>query len=151
MLDLDEWRARAQDPAGCIAMPATVTQVSDSFIVIARLAPDFDGVQRAVDFPVSMDMMFGVLMAAVDRLATRCKRNDGRAAYLSSLGLLGQARTDFLDGDRELGRLRTQLARYLYREGALPRSRLTEINAAQGVLQCIQALEREREAVAAGG
>jgi len=146
MLDLDEWRARAQDPATCIAMPATITQISDSFIVIERLAPDFDGVQRAVAFPVSMDMMFGVLMAAVDRLATRCKRDDGRAACLGSLGLLGQALADFRGGDRELGRLRTRLARHRYREGAVPRSRITELEAARGVMQCILAHEREAAA-----
>jgi hypothetical protein len=144
MLDLDEWRTRSRNASACVALPATITQISDSFVVIERLAPGFDGLQRAVDFPVSMDMMFGVLLAAIDTLATRCKRPDGRVAYLQSSGSLHQAYADFRDGELERARLRTQFARHLYRQGALPRCAASEGQAALDVQQRIDELAAAR-------
>jgi hypothetical protein len=104
-------------------MPKTTTEISDRFVSIFLDAPEFASLQKVVRYPVTLDMMFGVLRVAVDGVATRCKGEDARTAYRASLDELDTALADYRAGHVALGTLRTQLAWHLFRWGALPRSR----------------------------
>ncbi|MCA1325012.1 hypothetical protein [Herbaspirillum sp. alder98] len=46
-------------------MPKTTTEISDRFVGIYVGAPDFEALQKAAKYPLTLDMMFGVLRAAV--------------------------------------------------------------------------------------
>jgi hypothetical protein len=117
-----DWRAMAGN-GQCVPLPKTTTEISDRFVSVFLGAPEFASLQKAVKYRLTIDMMFGVLRAAVAGVAARCKGDEARAAYLASLDELDKALEDYHAGRVMLGTLRTQLAQHLFRWGALPRSR----------------------------
>ena len=117
-----DWMSLAGNGA-CVPMPKTTTEISDRFVGIYVGAPDFEALQKAAKYPLTLDMMFGVLRAAVARVESRCKGADARMAYLKSLDELTRAYHYYRVGEIRLGQLRIQLAHHLFRWGALPRSR----------------------------
>ena len=142
MLDASRWRAQAGN-GRCLSLPGTTSEINGQFTTMIVRAPEFRSLQRATTYPVTLEMVYGVQFAAIEGLAARCKRPEARVAYEGALEQLNRAYEHFRAGDDELGRLRTVLARHLFREGALPCNRINEINAAQGVLQRILARERD--------
>ena len=117
-----DWAGLAGNGA-CVPMPKTTTEISDRFVVILVGAPEFKSLQKAVSYTITLDMMFGVLRAAVLGVESRCKSQDARLAYLESLEELALAHRHYQMGEIDLGRLRVQLAQHLFRWSALPRSR----------------------------
>lgn len=117
-----DWSAMAGN-GRCVPMPKTMTEISDRFTGIWLGAPEFASLKKSVTYPLTLEMMFGVLRAAVSRTATHCKTEEARAAYLASLNELDMALKDYRAGEVTTGSLRTQLAQHLFRWGALPRSR----------------------------
>lgn len=117
-----DWRSVAGNGA-CVPMPKTTREISDHFVGLYVGAPNFDTLQKAVKYPLTLDMMFGVLRAAVEGVESRCKGADARMAYLKSLDELTRAYHYYQAGEIRLGQLRVQLAHQLFRWGALPRSR----------------------------
>jgi hypothetical protein len=139
MNDVD-WK-RIAGKGTCVPLPRTVTQISDQFTVIYITGPEFASLQRAVTYPITLDMMMGTLVVAIEGMAERCKRDEARQAYRRSLSELHLAWESYRRGDSQRGLLRTKRAQHLFREGALPRYRISEMNSAQAVLERILALD----------
>lgn len=122
MESVTDWSAVAGN-GSCVPMPKTTTEISDRFVAVWMGAPEFSSLQKVVKYPLTLDMMLGVLRAAVAHVASRCKNEDAKAAYLESLDELARAFEHYRAGEVKMGRVRVQLARHLFRWGALPRSR----------------------------
>jgi hypothetical protein len=124
----------------CVPMPKTTTEISDHFVCVQMDAPEFTSLQRAVTYPLTLEMMFGVLRAAVANAASRCRGEDARTAYVSSLGEIDLALDCYRAGHRKEGSLRVQLAQHLFRWGALPRSRNTATRYVESIREALDAL-----------
>jgi hypothetical protein len=124
-----------------VPIPTDFIDANDRFTSIFLGAPDFQLLQKAVTYTITLDMMFDSLKSGVEGLARRCKKDESRQLYLRAIEELDIAYRYYVAGKDSHGCFHVQLGQCYLRQAGKPLSRPAELKKEEWLREKLHAME----------
>lgn len=98
-----------------VPIPTNYRDIDDHFTALLMGAPDFEILQRAVTYTITLEMMIDALLLGLEELAHRSKSDSAKLSYTRASDLIRAGYPDNSSGWKPQGQVQVKHAHNIFR------------------------------------